>query len=419
MGASARNPDPRHPVRPTLEPAPSPRAGSEREMAESAVHDFSIVMGGPIYDFLLSHGYLRFALPNLVRRIVFVVALTWLPLLLLSLKDGLAFGHRVVIPLLFDLSVYGRFLLALPLLMSAEVIVDPSIRVAVGEFVDAHLVPDEELPAFQAVLARTRKLRDSWIPEVTLLVLAFFPVFLFQREWTIGAVSSWHTLGRGLTAAGWWYALFSTPLLRFVLYRWLFRYFIWALLLWRIGRLRLSLLPTHPDHAAGLNFLGIAQKKFGILFCALGCAFAGRMANTMAFENASVSSFKMLMTGFLVLFVIVGLLPLMLLAPKLREVRRAGLLEYGRLANTYSASFDKKWVHNREAPSEQLLGSADIRSLADMGNSFALVDAMSIAPITKRLILQLVGLTILPLIPVIVLGTPTPELIHAIIRMVA
>jgi hypothetical protein len=419
MGASARNPDPRHPVRPTLEPAPSPRGGSEREMAESAVHDFSIVMGGPIYDFLLSHGYLRFALPNLVRRIVFVVALTWLPLLLLSLKGGLAFGHRVVVPLLFDLSVYGRFLLGLPLLMSAEVIVDPSIRVAVGEFVDAHLVPDEELPAFQAVLARTRKLRDSWIPEVTLLVLAFFPVFLFQRDWTIGAVSSWHTLGRGLTAAGWWYALFSSPLLRFVLYRWLFRYFIWALLLWRIGRLRLSLLPTHPDHAAGLNFLGIAQKNFGILFCALGCAFAGRMANTMVFENAPVTSFKMLMTGFLVLFVIVGLLPLMLLAPKLREVRRAGLLEYGRLANSYSASFDKKWVHNREAPSERLLGSADIRSLADMGNSFALVDAMSIAPITKRLILQLVGLTILPLIPVIVLGTPTPELIHAIIRMVA
>jgi hypothetical protein len=419
MGASARNPDPRHPVGPTLKPAPLPRGGSEREMAESAVHDFSIVMGGPIYDFLLSHGYLRFALPNLVRRIVFVVALTWLPLLLLSLKDGLAFGHRVVIPFLFDLSVYGRFLLGLPLLMIAEVIVDPSIRVAVGEFVDAHLVPDEELPAFQAVLARTRKLRDSWIPEVTLLVLAFFPVFLFQREWAIGAISRWHTLGRGLTAAGWWYALFSTPLLRFVIYRWLFRYFIWALLLWRIGRLRLSLLPTHPDHAAGLNFLGIAQKKFGILFCALGCAFAGRMANSMVFENAPVTSFKMLMIGFLVLFVIVGLLPLMLLAPKLTEVRRAGLLEYGRLANSYTASFDKKWVHNREAPSEQLLGSGDIQSLADMGNSFALVDAMSIAPITKRLVLQLGGLTILPLIPVIVLGTPTPELIHAILKMVA
>lgn len=261
MGATSRNPDLPRPDRQTLEPVPSPRGASEQETADSAVHQFSIVMGGPIYDFLLRHGYLRFELPNLVRRILLLVSLTWLPLLLLSLIDGAAFGHRVTIPFLADLSMYGRFVVGLPLLLIAEVIIDPSIRTVVGEFLDERLVSDEELPEFEAVLAKARKLRDSWIPEVILLVLAFFPVFLFQHEFAIGAVSSWHTRGRGLTAAGWWYALFSTPLLRFVIYRWLFRYFVWSLLLWRIGRLRLSLVPTHPDHAAGLNFLGIAQKN--------------------------------------------------------------------------------------------------------------------------------------------------------------
>lgn len=419
MGASASNPDSPRPIRPTLEPAPSRHRASDREVAEPEVHDFSIAIGGPIYDFLFSRGYLRFALPNLLRRILFIVALTWLPLLLLSLKDGLAFGHRVIIPFLVDLSVYGRFLVGLPLLLIAEVIIDPSIRGAVGEFVDARLVRDEELPAFRTVLARIRELRDSRIAELILLVLAFFPVFLFQHEWTIGAVSSWHGHGRSLTPAGWWYALFSTPLLRFIIYRWLFRYFIWSLLLWRIGRLRLSLLPTHPDHAAGLNFLGIAQKKFGILFTAMGCAFAGQVSNRMIFEGAPITSFKFLMTGFVVLFVIVGLLPLVMLAPKLSEVRRTGLLEYGRLANSYTASFDQKWVHSMDPPSEPLLGSSDIQSLADMGNSFALVDAMSPVPITKRLVLQLAGLTVLPLIPIIVFGTPTPELVRAIIKMVA
>jgi hypothetical protein len=406
-------------MRPTLNPAPPRPRANERGVTASAVRDFSITIGGPIYDFLLSRGRLRFALPNLVRRILFVVALMWLPLLLLSLKDGVALGHRVTIPFLFDLSVYGRFLVGLPLLLIAEVIIDPAICRAVGEFVDADLVPDKELPAFQAVLTGIRELRDSWIPELILFILAFVPVFLFQHEWAIGAVASWHSRGRGLTAAGWWYALFSTPLLRFIIYRWVFRYFIWSLLLWRIGRLRLSLVPTHPDHAAGLNFLGTAQKRFGILFTAFGCAFAGQVANRMLFEGAPITSFKFLMTGFLVLFVIVGLLPLMLLAPKLSEVRRAGLLEYGRLANSYIASFDKKWVHNMDPPSEPLLGSSDIQSLADMGNSFALVDAMWPVPITKRLILQLSGLTVLPLIPLIIFGTPAPELIHAIIKMVA
>ncbi len=419
MSASARNPNLPRSVRPTLEPAPSPRSANERKIAESAVHDFSLVMGGPIYDFLLGRGLLRFALPNLARRVLLIVALTWLPLLVLSLKDGLAFGHRVTIPFLGDFSMYGRFLLGLPLLLLAEVVIDPSIRTVVGEFVDARLVPDMELPEFVAVLAKARKMRDSWISELILLVLAFFPVFLFQHEWATGAVSSWHTIGRGLTPAGWWFALFSTPLMRFIIYRWAFRYFIWSLLLWRISRLHLSLMPTHPDHAAGLNFLETAQKKFGILFCALGCTFAGTVANRMVFEGAPLTSFKMLIGVFIVLSVLVGLVPLMLLGPTLSKVRKAGLLEYGRLANSYTVSFDQKWVHNAKPLSETLLGSSDVQSLADMGNSFAFVDAMRIVPITKRLILQLAGLTVLPLIPVIIFGTPTPELIHAVMKMVA
>ena len=188
-------------------------------------------------------------------------------------------------------------------------------------------------------------MRDSWIPEVMLFVLAFFPIFWFQHEWTTGAVSSWHTTAQGLSAAGWWYAVLSAPLLRFITYRWAFRYFLWAVLLWQISRLDLTLMPTHPDHAAGLNFLAMTQKHFGILFCALGCSFAGRVANTMLFEGAALTTFKSLIAAFVVLSLIVGLLPLAVLAPKLKKVRKAGLLAYGRLANTYMESFDRKWVH--------------------------------------------------------------------------
>lgn len=139
----------------------------------------------------------------------------------------------------------------------------------------------------------------------------------------------------------------------------------------------------------------------------------------MLFEGAPITSFKMLITAFIVMSVLMGLFPLMLLSPKLSKVRRAGLLEYGRLANSYAVWFDQKWVHNSEPLSKTLLGSSDIRSLADMGNSFGFVDAMRISPITKRLVLQLGGQAALPLIPVIIFGTPTPELIHAVMKMVA
>jgi len=418
MRVPARNPEPFQQSRPTLEPSPSTRGPSEHEIADSIARNFSIVLGGPVYDFLKRFGIVRFALPNVLRRIAAVVAVTWLPLLLASLKDGLAFGHRVSIPFLLDVSMYGRFLLALPLLLLGEIIIDPAIRLAVAEFLDAGLIPDQELPKFESILQRMLRVRDAWIPEVILLALAFFPVFLFQHEWTAGAVSSWHTTAQGLTGAGWWFAVFSGPFLRFIIYRWAFRYFIWSALLWRIGRMHLILMPTHPDHAAGLNFLGLAQKHFGVLLCALGCAFAGRVANSLLFEGSPLSSFKYLMMGFIALSVIVGVLPLLLLTPTLMDVRKAGILEYGRLANYYTKSFDRKWVHYIERPSEPLLGTGDIQSLADIGNSFAFVDAMRIVPITRRLILQLAFQAALPLIPVIVVGTPLPQLVEAITKMV-
>jgi len=318
---------------------------STQEFGTSLANDFSIVFGGPTYDFLYRFRLVRFSLPNILRRIVVLVAATWLPLVLLSLRDDLALGHHVRIPLLLDFATYGRFLLALPLFVMAEIVIDPGIRLAVRQFVDAGIVQNGVLPAFENVLKRAQKLRDSSLPELILFLLAFLPVFLFGHEWSAGAISSWHTTPQGLTAAGWWYAAFSAPVLRFILYRWAFRYFVWAALVWRISRLDLVLTPTHPDRAAGLNFLCIAQQTFGILFCALGCTFAGRMANSMVFEGAKIESFKLLMAGFVVLSLIVSLLPLALVAPKLFIVRRKGLLEYSKLASSYTQSFDRKWVH--------------------------------------------------------------------------
>ena len=404
--------------RPTLEPAPSSGDQSAHEIAESAVKTFSIVVGGPVYDLLLRFHLVRQTLPNVGRRIAGLLAIMWLPLLLLSLKDGLAFGHQVRIPLLYDFTVYGRLVIAIPLLLYAEILIDPRIRQAVAEFVDARLVPDQGLPEFESVLRKVQQMRDSWIPEASLLVLAFFPVFLFHREWVPGVVTSWHTTANGLSAPGWFYAVFSAPIMRYITYRWVFRYLLWAVLVWKISRLQLTLLPTHPDGAAGLNFLSMTQKHFGILACALCCSVAGRVANMMVFEGAKLTSFEYPLAGFVVLSVIAGLLPLALWVPKLKEVRTKGLLEYGRLAQTYTKSFDGKWVHCDATPSDNLLGTPDLQSLADLGNSFSFVEKMRWAPISRKLVQQLAGWTAIPLIPIIIYGTPTSELIHQILKLI-
>jgi len=402
--------------------APQPHVatkGSLRDEARAAAHEFSIVLGGPVYDFLQRVGVVRLGLPNIVNRIIAVIVITWVPLLLLSIKDGLAIGDRIEIPLLLDYLTYGRLLVGLPLLLLAEVVIDPAIRGAVKEFVQDRLVQEKELPEFERVLQRTQKLRDSVIPELVLLLLAFFPVIVFQHEWKAGAISSWHSTAKGLTAAGWWYATVSAPFIRFILYRWAFRYFIWTLLLWKIRLIPLHLMPTHPDRAAGLGFLSITQARFGILFCALGCSFAGHVANSVIHEGASFASFKILIAAFAGLCVVVGVCPLVLWAPKMARIRRNGIREYAKLGNQYAEEFDQKWVHFSEPHSEPLLGSGDIQSLADLANSYQVIEEMSLAPITKGLVIKLAVLAVAPLIPVILAVIPTSAIINAILKMLA
>jgi len=99
-------------------------------------------------------------------------------------------------------------------------------------------------------------------------------------------------------------------------------------------------------------------------------------------------------------------------------VRNDGLLEYARLAKTYTESFDRKWVHCDTRPAEPMLGSADLQSLADLGNSFGFIENMRAAPITRKLVQQLAEWTAIPLVPIVILGTPTAELVQEVIKLI-
>jgi hypothetical protein len=52
------------------------------------------------------------------------------------------------------------------------------------------------------------------------------------------------------------------PLYQFLLVRWYYRMFIWTHFLWRVSRVELSLIPTHPDLVGGLGFLANTVYAF-------------------------------------------------------------------------------------------------------------------------------------------------------------
>lgn len=64
------------------------------------------------------------------------------------------------------------------------------------------------------------------------------------------------------------------------------------------------------------------------------------------------------------------LLPLLVFTPRLVAVSQRGQLDYGVLVTAYTRAFNAKWVRGGVPSDEPLLGTADLQSLADPGNSF-------------------------------------------------
>jgi hypothetical protein len=96
------------------------------------VDTFSLFRGGAVYRF---ERLLKLVVDrrSAVRsRALLAIAITWLPLLILTILSGTAWGDRVRIPFLFDFSANIRFLVTLPLLILAQVVIDHKTKTAVG-----------------------------------------------------------------------------------------------------------------------------------------------------------------------------------------------------------------------------------------------------------------------------------------------
>jgi hypothetical protein len=264
-------------------------------------------------------------------------------------------------------------------------------------------------------------LRNSVTIELILLILIYFGGTWFWRtvsgvdDIAIGAgtwLASADTTGLHVSAAGNWYVFVSRPLFQFIMARWYFRIFIWIRVLWQISRLDLKLIPTHADRAAGLGFLGNATvSAFTPLLLAHGSLLAALIANPIFFAGAKLMDFQMEIVGGVLFLLALVLGPLLLFSPCLMHARRVGLNEYGTLVSRYVREFDHKWVRGGAAGDESLIGSGDIQSLADMGNSFQVVREITPFPFGKDAVIQVALFAILPGLPLVLTMIPLEELV--------
>src|SRR5690242_10223268 len=180
---------------------------------------FLLMEGGPLYRLEKRIGLVRGKAMLTKRRAGLSIVITWLPMLVLSIIQGTAFGKAGPVTFLRDFSVYTRFLLGVPLLLMAEVILGPRIAEAAEEFVKSGLLVEKDYQKFDTAVERGLASRDSVTAELILLILAY-GVSIAAFRGTSMNVSSWYVLRSGahhsLTWAGWWLIAISVPLLEFL-----------------------------------------------------------------------------------------------------------------------------------------------------------------------------------------------------------
>jgi hypothetical protein len=324
------------------------------------------------------------------------------------------------LPFLLDVETHVRLLVAVPVLVFSELNLHQRVQKALKVFLDRSVVPPEEAHKFNSAVKSAAKVRNSVLAELALILFVYTAGhWVWVHKMAVGT-TTWYGMPEAhnlrLTLPGYWNAFVSIPIAQFVLFRWYLGLGIWYWLLFRISRLSLRLAPLHPDRAGGIGFLAEYSYAFGPILFAQGAVLAGIMLSQILYEGQRLVSFKTSIAVLIAFFALMILAPLTFFTPKLVTARRAGLSQYAKFATSYVTDFQEKWVREG-GRGETVLGTADIQSLADLANTYAVVREMRIVPFSTKDVLRLAWVTAIPMLPLLFTIMPLHELIDRIVKI--
>jgi len=382
------------------------------------VADFSL-LGGPLYRLGCRVGLVRNRTDTVLLGLV-LGGVAWVVLLALTL----AAGQGQVFFSLEGIGTHVRLLVAIPLLFVCEALVDPRFTAFVRGIVRSQVVPEKARGALASEITRITRWKDAWLPEalfllaVVLLALTTDRTSAFDHLSDVAERSTPRALGE-MSSNTLWYWMVCMPLFRFLLLRWLWRLALWSFFLWRVSRIELRLVPTHPDRAGGLGYLEIVHTEFVPLVAAISAAQSASLAQGLASHTLAFDAIYAGVAFILVADALLFIGPLCVFCHKLWECRVKGLSGYGGLAERYVNEFDRKWLGAEVGQGEQLLGTPDIQSLADLSNSVGIVRDMRLVPVSRRLLTYLGGAALLPLVPLVLFKYPLAELLGKFVGRLA
>ena len=122
--------------------------------------ELSLVPGGPFYRTHLAIGLIRPNRWNVGRRIVMSIAISWVPLFLITLlldPGGLQ-------SFVMDYRVHARLLIAVPALLIGEIVMESRFREVFRYLRESGLLDVHDMAYMDGVVANLVRLRDAAMP---------------------------------------------------------------------------------------------------------------------------------------------------------------------------------------------------------------------------------------------------------------
>jgi hypothetical protein len=350
------------------------------------------------------------------RRAVFFALLTWLPIAVWAFVAGRVVSADAGEPLLHHFGVHIRCLLAIPLFILAEASLHHAAQRIVGQFRSSGVVSPELRVPFDATIEGVRGLRDASLPWIFVAGVAIAWTVIEQPAVRDDSMSWAVDAGGGLAFGGLWFVYVVRPIFLALLLGWIWRVLLVTSWFWKVGRLGLSLVPTHADRTGGLAFVEKVPGAFAMVTFAVSAVIASRWAHEIEFHDATLQSYKLVAIAFVVLWTLLALLPLLALAPALIGARARAILAYSALVGAQGRLVHRRWIQRETVPDEPLLDAPEIGPVADANAMFEAVKRMRSVPIGKGAVMKVLVPLALPLIVVAALQIPLKELLLKLVK---
>jgi hypothetical protein len=360
---------------------------------------FALTRKGPFLSLLRATKLLR-GEGRVARATLPILAATWVPFVLLALVSQ---RPRL---LLADVSIHVRLLVSIPLLLQAEDLLHHLYSHVLAYLSETRI--DGGSGDIEDLLRESDRVGDSALSEAACLGIALFLGQLSVWGSKAGLLDMRVFTHHPLSPAMLWYGFVAWPVFAFLLLRLLWRWLVWCWVLWRFSRLKLGLIPTHPDLSGGLGMLAEPIPGFALMVLALALNAASSWGMKIVFLGAKISSFAGPLALLIALSLLFGLGPLVAFSGKLFRLKREGRVQYGELALAYTTRFHERWIVHQET--EGLLGTSDIQSLSDLANSYDVIRRMRFTPCDRFDALLLVAAVLVPMIPLALVEVPLDQL---------